>query len=1217
MEESMSPVLSLAPQPEQSQDPMDSCAQADETKAKVEAECQEPEDNGTKEQLEESDQSPKTTGEVRKTWGFRRTTIAKRDMPVEAATEPQESRGGAVRRSGRQSKRTDKLEEFLSTTKRAARRSGIESGDPPSQTPTDAETASEASFDGNADSKAAEDKSPSPERRVRSGARRRPAGNTCGGRRTRSSGGGATAAKDDGSSENEEDSGEDTATTKAQLQNKSQEETREDLNEACPKDEVKEGGGSSQAGPEPNSETQDRAVLQQQQQQEEKKPEEHESEEIKEEPKRESEKDSEEEGKEKPPGGFAKRGPIRTYTNKKKVSNKSATVTPAAISKPPPPAPAMKGAFTARREPNRPNTAQPSTQNRRSPEGPDEDDDDDEDSMTSTSSSSSSDSEEGGYDPNALYCICRQKHNKRFMICCDRCEEWFHGDCVGITEARGRLMERNGEDYVCPNCTARKSQLLRPATGALATGLDAGKARALAEARRAEPSSAVHPAAAAPSAVGGAPEERLVVDDPGIKGRIEKATNPTGKKKIKIFQPALQQTATVLKSPPSADHKVAPKAEQKVASNVEVKTTPAVGIDQTVEVKADSSSLPKCIGPGCENDAQPDSVYCGNVCILKHAAAAMKSITDVKEPKEASAKSTAKRSAASGKKTKATAEEEEDDSEEDSEEDSEAGPHGEDNDDEHAQEHPPPAAAASWSCDHNYNAVTPEKTTPISPTVLNKKSPLKEEKQSEKEKEQQKEPVAAEKPSSASTTPVKNKKSPAAKKNVKAKGRKPSPQASSRSTRRQATPAGKPTPKSKRPGAPSTSTPSPFPAGPVHITGALRVTKSSFTIPKKQPTQKEPPSNSHSSSSSSRVSSATASSGPPAASTAPSSGPAAPPPNNQMRQNIRRSLTDILYKRVSDSDDLKMTESEVGRMAVAIEKEMFNLCMNTDSKYKNKYRSLMFNLKDPKNKGLFYRVVWGDVSPFRLVRLSAEELLSKEISEWRKPDPEAQTSGGRSHSGYSKSGHRRESGSHSMDVEDAPPTSDADDQEEASSTPSSSAQGSAAEGVGGGSMPDVFSNMLKDTTAEHKTHIFDLNCKICTGQKSEDEPAAKKARLAKKPEAKPPRQELRSSRDAPPSAYQPHMPAAYQPPVTQAYQHPDTLSYHQIPPGYQPSTDVPMHPEPQAQPQLYQNDFGGVVPPALTPCPYRHVDRILCEHHPPGPPHGQTRVQRDGHPCHP
>ena len=120
------------------------------------------------------------------------------------------------------------------------------------------------------------------------------------------------------------------------------------------------------------------------------------------------------------------------------------------------------------------------------------------------------------------------------MICCDRCEEWFHGDCVGITEARGRLMERNGEDYVCPNCTARKSQVLRPATGALATGLDAAKA--LAESRRADSGSGFNQASVSSSMLGGAAEEKLG-DDPGIKGRIEKATNPTGKKKIKIFQP--------------------------------------------------------------------------------------------------------------------------------------------------------------------------------------------------------------------------------------------------------------------------------------------------------------------------------------------------------------------------------------------------------------------------------------------------------------------------------------------------------------------------------------------------------------------------------------------------------------------------------------------------------------------------------------------------------
>lgn len=73
------------------------------------------------------------------------------------------------------------------------------------------------------------------------------------------------------------------------------------------------------------------------------------------------------------------------------------------------------------------------------------------------------------------------------------------------------------------------------------------------------------------------------------------------------------------------------------------------------------------------------------------------------------------RSGAGGKKTQKKSREESD-----SEEDYSPDP-DEDDEDEHAEEHPPLPATASWSSDHNYIAVTPEKTTPISPTVLNKK----------------------------------------------------------------------------------------------------------------------------------------------------------------------------------------------------------------------------------------------------------------------------------------------------------------------------------------------------------------------------------------------------------------------------------------------------------------------------------------------------------------
>lgn len=120
---------------------------------------------------------------------------------------------------------------------------------------------------------------------------------------------------------------------------------------------------------------------------------------------------------------------------------------------------------------------------------------------------------------------------------------------MGITEARGRLMERNGEDYICPNCTAKKNQVVRPATSILHSSTEAGKLKAdvvttalavSAESANASgvdiSQSAVGTVTATSSSAAAGTEERGA-EDLGIKGRIEKATNPTGKKKIKIFQP--------------------------------------------------------------------------------------------------------------------------------------------------------------------------------------------------------------------------------------------------------------------------------------------------------------------------------------------------------------------------------------------------------------------------------------------------------------------------------------------------------------------------------------------------------------------------------------------------------------------------------------------------------------------------------------------------------
>ncbi len=55
-------------------------------------------------------------------------------------------------------------------------------------------------------------------------------------------------------------------------------------------------------------------------------------------------------------------------------------------------------------------------------------------------------------DPEKLWCICRKPHDNRFMICCDQCEEWYHGSCVDINKTEGKRLEREKIRWICPVC---------------------------------------------------------------------------------------------------------------------------------------------------------------------------------------------------------------------------------------------------------------------------------------------------------------------------------------------------------------------------------------------------------------------------------------------------------------------------------------------------------------------------------------------------------------------------------------------------------------------------------------------------------------------------------------------------------------------------------------------------------------------------------------------
>lgn len=48
------------------------------------------------------------------------------------------------------------------------------------------------------------------------------------------------------------------------------------------------------------------------------------------------------------------------------------------------------------------------------------------------------------------YCICRGPDDHRWMISCDMCDDWFHGECVRIDKAVGEALIQR---YVCPRCS--------------------------------------------------------------------------------------------------------------------------------------------------------------------------------------------------------------------------------------------------------------------------------------------------------------------------------------------------------------------------------------------------------------------------------------------------------------------------------------------------------------------------------------------------------------------------------------------------------------------------------------------------------------------------------------------------------------------------------------------------------------------------------------------
>ena len=103
-----------------------------------------------------------------------------------------------------------------------------------------------------------------------------------------------------------------------------------------------------------------------------------------------------------------------------------------------------------------------------------------------------------------------------------------------------------------------------------------------------------------------------------------------------------------------------------------------------------------------------------------------------------------------------------------------------------------------------------------------------------------------------------------------------------------------------------------------------------------------------------------------------------------IRQNARKGIKDALKTRVGKAKDLSISEEKLQTLVQEIEEELFKL-YNRDvgAKYKTRYRSLVFNIKDEKNNGLFRKIIGGKILPKELVAMTPEEMANKELQQWR------------------------------------------------------------------------------------------------------------------------------------------------------------------------------------------------------------------------------------------
>lgn len=99
--------------------------------------------------------------------------------------------------------------------------------------------------------------------------------------------------------------------------------------------------------------------------------------------------------------------------------------------------------------------------------------------------------------------------------------------------------------------------------------------------------------------------------------------------------------------------------------------------------------------------------------------------------------------------------------------------------------------------------------------------------------------------------------------------------------------------------------------------------------------------------------------------------------------SVRDKCIEMIAAALRTDNDYKEFGVNCDSMAAEIEDRIYQDIKATDMKYKNRVRSRISNLKDPKNPGLRKNVLAGSIDLGRIATMSAEEMASDELKQLR------------------------------------------------------------------------------------------------------------------------------------------------------------------------------------------------------------------------------------------